>query len=66
MKREVWDYLLIGLLFIAMILGLTAIHYMNVADAYRTDVFELEAVHIDQNDRLTDLEIRVKRLEAQH
>ena len=49
-----------------MVLGLTAIHYMNVADAYRTDVFELEAVHIDQNDRLTDLEIRVKKLEAQH
>ena len=66
MKREVWDYLLIGLLFIGMILALTTIHYMNVADAYRTDIFELEAVHLDQNDRLTDLEIRVKNLEAQH
>jgi len=66
MKREVWDYLLIGLLFVAILFAVTTLHYMDVADAYRTDLFEMEAVHIDQNDRLTDLEIRVKKLEAQH
>ena len=66
MKREIWDYLLIGLIFLAALFAITTLHYMDVAEAYRTELFEMEAVHTDQNDRLTDLKIRVKRLEAQH